>query len=83
MWWIGERILYHTGLRRTELTETRVEDIDTDERALKLRANKTHQNRTVYYQSELDTLLSRWQNVQRKALATAGSNYLFPTSHSE
>lgn len=77
------RLLYHTGLRRTELTETRLEDIDTDERAIKVRANKTHQNRTVYYQSELDTLLHRWINVNRKSLATAGSDYLFPTTHSE
>ena len=77
------RLLYHTGLRRTELTETRLEDIDTDERAIKVRANKTHQNRTVYYQSELDTLLNRWLKVERKSLATAGSEYLFPTTHSE
>lgn len=77
------RLLYHTGLRRTELTETRLEDIDTDERAIKVRANKTHQNRTVYYQSELDTLLKRWLKVERKSLATAGSEYLFPTTHSE
>lgn len=77
------RLLYHTGLRRTELTETRLEDIDTKERAIKVRANKTHQNRTVYYQSELDTLLKRWLKVERKSLATAGSGYLFPTTHSE
>jgi integrase/recombinase XerD len=77
------RLLYQTGLRRTELTEIRLQDLDTDARAIKLRASKTHQNRTVYYQSSLDTLLNRWLNVERKALATAGSEYLFPTSHSE
>lgn len=77
------RLLYHTGLRRTELAETRLEDIDTDERAIKVRATKTHLNRTVYYQPPLDTLITRWLNVERKALATAGSEYLFPTSHSE
>jgi len=60
-----------------------LQDLDTDARAIKVRATKTHQNRTVYYQPTLDTTLKRWLNVDRKALATAGSEYLFPTSHSE
>ncbi|SDY41247.1 tyrosine-type recombinase/integrase [Halopenitus persicus] len=77
------RLLYQTGLRRAELAETRVEDIDTDSRTINVRATKTHLNRTVRYQPNLDTLLSRWLNVNRPALATAGSEYLFPTSHSE
>ena len=73
------RLLYQTGLRRGELAETRIEDIDTDERAINVHATKTHLNRTVYYQPSLDTLIHRWLNVERKALATAGSEYLFPT----
>jgi integrase/recombinase XerD len=77
------RLLYHTGLRRTELTETRIEDLNTDEREIKVRATKTHQNRSVYYQPPLDPLINRWLNVERKALSTAGSEYLFPTTHSE
>jgi integrase/recombinase XerD len=77
------RLLYQTGLRRGEMAETRLEDIDTDERAINVHAKKTHLNRTVYYQPSLDTLLSRWINVERKALATAGSEYLFPTYKTE
>ncbi|WP_436935931.1 tyrosine-type recombinase/integrase [Halovenus marina] len=77
------RLLYQTGLRREELAETRVKDVDTDKRTIKVRATKTHLNRTVRYQSSLDTLMSRWIRVERSALATAGSEYLFPTSHSE
>lgn len=77
------QLLYQTGLRRAELAETRVEDVDTDNRTINVRATKTHLNRTVRYQPNLDTLLTRWINVNRDALATAGSPYLFPTSHSK
>lgn len=77
------RILYHTGLRRGELAETRIDDIDTDKRVIKVRANKSHRNRKVYYQPEIDTLVNRWLKVERKSLVTAGSDYLFPTVQSE
>lgn len=77
------QLLYQTGLRRAELAETRIEDVDIDNRTINVRATKTHLNRTVRYHPNLDTLLARWINVNRDALATAGSPYLFPTSHSE
>lgn len=77
------RLLYQTGLRRAELTKTRLKDIDTDRRIINVRATKSHLNRQVWYQANLDTLMSRWVNVNRPALATAGSDYLFPTTHSE
>lgn len=77
------RLLYQTGLRRGELADIRLEDIDTDEREIDIHAEKTHLNRTVYYKPNLDTLLNRWINVDRKALVTAGSEYLFPTFKTE
>ena len=77
------RLLYQTGLRCGEMADTRRKDVDTDERAIKVHATKTHLNRTVYYQPSLDTLMSRWINVERKALSTAGSEYLFPTYKTE
>ncbi|UPV73731.1 tyrosine-type recombinase/integrase [Halorussus limi] len=77
------RLLYHTGLRRGELVNIQLDDLDTERRTIDVHAEKTHQNRTVRYQSSLDTAMTRWLNVERKALATAGSDYLFPTSHSE
>lgn len=77
------QLLYQTGLRRGELAETRVNDLDIDNRTINVRATKTHLNRTVRYQPSLDALLSRWLNVNRPALSTAGSDYLFPTTHSE
>lgn len=77
------RLLYQTGLRRAELAKTPLKDIDTDERIINVRATKSHLNRPVRYQANLDTIMSRWVNVNRPALATAGSDYLFPTTHSE
>ena len=77
------RLLYQTGLRRGEMAETRLTDVDTDGRSINVHATKTHLNRTVYYQPSLETLMSRWINVKRKALATAGSEYLFPTYKTE
>jgi len=77
------RLLYQTGLRRAELANTRLDDIDTDERTINVRGTKTHNNRIVGYQASLDTLLARWINVNRKSLSTAGSPYLFPTTHTE
>lgn len=71
------RILYQTGLRRKELAQTRIDDVDTEERAINVRATKTHLNRTVWYQPSLDGMMNRWLNVERKSYATADSPYLF------
>lgn len=77
------QLLYQTGLRRGELAQTRLKDVDTDERSIKVRSSKTHLNRTVYYQPSIDSLLNRWLNVERKSLVTAGSEFLFPTFKTE
>lgn len=77
------RLLYQTGMRRGELASTRLEDVNTDAREISVHAEKTHENRTVYYSESLDAQLARWINVERKALATADSEYLFPTVKSD
>lgn len=77
------RMLYQTGLRRGELANTRIDDIDTEERTIKVRATKTHLNRTVRYQASLDALINRWLNVNRLALSKPDSDYLFPTTHAD
>ncbi|PSQ56468.1 site-specific recombinase xerd [Halobacteriales archaeon SW_8_68_21] len=77
------RLLYQTGMRRGELSETRLTDVYSDERKIKVYASKTDDERNVYYQPSLDTLMNRWINVERKALSTAGSEYLFPTYKTE
>ena len=77
------RMLYQTGLRRGEIVDVRLSDIDRDKREISIHAEKTHLNRKVYYQASLDVYLNRWINVERKSLATAGSEYLFPTYKTE
>ena len=77
------RLLYQTGLRRGELVNTRVVDVDTAERTISVRATKSHLNRTVRYQPSLDAIMNRWLDVNRPALSKPDSDYLFPTTHSD
>jgi integrase/recombinase XerD len=77
------RLLYQTGLRRGELADIQLGDIDREGREIRIHAEKTHLNRRVYYQPTLTTHIDRWIDVERKALATAGSKYLFPTYKTE
>ena len=44
------RMLYQTGLRRGELADIQLSDIDRDQREISIHAEKTHLNRRVYYQ---------------------------------
>lgn len=77
------KLLYMTGLRRQEMVQTDIEDIDRDARTINVRATKTHENRTVGYQPELDSEMNRWLNVERKALAHSDSDALFPTNRTD
>jgi integrase/recombinase XerD len=54
------RLLWQTGVRERELTNIRIEDIDRDSRSIRIRGEKTHENRVVGYWSNTDLLLSRW-----------------------
>jgi integrase/recombinase XerD len=77
-------MLYQTGMRRGELARVRLKDIDRDERRIQVRNQKGQSNRTVWYQSSLDTNLSIWLGSERDAVLTASeSEYLFPSKMSE
>ncbi|ELZ73542.1 site-specific recombinase xerd [Haloferax volcanii DSM 14919] len=78
------KLAFQTGLRRGELTTIKLRDVNREERSIKIHADKTHNNRTVYYQPSLDTSLSLWIDVERNAVLTADSSpYLFPTQKRE
>jgi integrase/recombinase XerD len=78
------RLAYQTMLRRGELVQIRLTDIDRDERSIKIRADKTHLNRTVFYQPSLDFLLDQWIDIYRPAEAMSeDSPHLVPTNRSE
>jgi integrase/recombinase XerD len=77
------RLMFQTGMRVSEVINVRLEDIDRDERSIRIRG-KGAKNRIVAYQPSLDVLLERWVNVHREAeFHAADSAYLFPTRNSE
>jgi len=74
------KILYQTGIRRSELVRIKLEDIDFDERRIDVDDVKTEDAREVWYQPSLDSLLSMWIEADRPAVFYADeSDYLFPT----
>lgn len=78
------RLLFQTGVRRGELAEIRLDDIDREERRIRIRSEKSHANRSVWYHPSLDQLMTLWIDVERNAVLTADeSPYLFPTKESE
>lgn len=77
------RLLFQTGLRVSELCQTRLQDVDREERSIHVRG-KGRKNRTVYYQPAIDLLMDVWLGEGREAVFYAEeSEYLFPTSHSK
>lgn len=77
------RLLFQTGLRVSEICETRLSDVDIEEQSINVRG-KGRKNRTVYFQDNAKFLLDIWVNERRPATFHAeDSPYLFPTSHSE
>jgi len=74
------KILYQTGIRRSELVRIKLEDIDFEERRIDVDDVKTEDSREVWYQPILDSLLSMWIEADRPAVFYADeSDYLFPT----
>lgn len=82
---LAVKLMFQTGVRRGELVTIRLDDIDRDERSINIRAEKTHENRTVYYQPSLDMLLQQWiDGGYRDSYSPAReSPYLFVTHQSE
>jgi len=78
------RLLYATGLRRGELCNLRVKDINRDEQTIKVWTEKSGDARTVPYPKSLRAPLSNWIDVQRGTVYGASeSEYLFPTRQSD
>lgn len=77
------RLLAQTGIRRGELCNLRVKDVDNDKRSIKVRGEKTSTNRTVYYQDNLANDMHTWLTVRRDTYVGSGdSDWLFPTNNS-
>lgn len=78
------KMLYATGLRRGELCNLRVKDVNRDERTITVWTEKAGDSRTVPYPKSLRAPLSNWIDVQRGTVYGASeSEYLFPTRQSD
>lgn len=78
------RLLYQTGMRRSELVRVKLDHIDRDKREIDVYGKKTEDPRTVWYQPSLDTLLNLWIEGDRNAVFHSDdSPYLFPTRRGE
>lgn len=70
------QLLFQTGIRRQEIVDIELDDIDQDERKIRIRG-KGEKNRTVYYTSRLNILLDEWIDYRRGISPYADeSNYL-------
>lgn len=75
------RLLFTTGMRRTEIAELRLDGIDRGERIIDVPVVKSDTGRRVTYPASVDTLLTDWlDRGGRDAVPTSrDSQYLFPT----
>ena len=78
------RLLWQTGLRQGELVNIKLSDIDREERSIKIRAEKTYSNRTVYYHSNINFLMDQWIDGGYRDAHTSASDsqYLLLTRNS-
>jgi len=78
------RLLWQTGLRRSEVVDIRLSDLDWDEQSIQIRSAKTNSNRIVFWQDNLNLLLKQWVQTYREQLKpSVDSPYLFITSRSD
>lgn len=79
------RLLWQTGLRRSEAAIIRLDNIDREEQSIEIWSPKTDSWRKVYYQSSFDILLATWIDRGRRLSFSEAeeSDYLFPTDRAE
>lgn len=80
-WETMVRLSFHTGVRRQELCDIRLPDINWDARSIDIRG-KGSKNRTVYFGPELTGILNEYiDNYRAASPQAADSNYLFVSNH--
>ncbi len=73
-------LMFATGLRRNELVNIQLEDVNISENSLLVRVGKGNKQRVVYYNDTTKALLSEWIASHRKLYSYAEeSEYLFVT----
>lgn len=76
------RLFWQTGIRRQELRDLKIENVDRDNRIIKVWSDKTEDGRKVTYNPNLDSLFDIWL-TQRRSYKHSSSPYLFITDRSE
>lgn len=76
------RLFWQTGIRRQELRDLKIENIDRQNRIIKVWSDKTEDDRKVTYKPNLDSLFDLWL-TQRRSYKHANSPYVFITRRSE
>ncbi|WP_255167123.1 tyrosine-type recombinase/integrase [Natrononativus amylolyticus] len=82
------RLLWATGVRVSEASDIRIDDIDLEERQIEVRTSKQqrgeNKSRTVYYRYDLARVLREWLKGGRrnKYLYAGESDYLLLTKQS-
>jgi integrase/recombinase XerD len=76
------RLSYQTGLRQSETVAIELDDIDRDERRIRINSQKTHENRDVFYHESLDFLMDQYIDggYRSSSMYAKESPYLFVSS---
>lgn len=79
------KILWFTGMRSSEIVRIRLEDVDQDDRRIRIYSPKTDDYRDVWYPSRLDLPLKQWIDRGRDSLSPYAdeSDHLFLTHQSQ
>lgn len=84
------RLFWQTALRSGEMARVRIDNIDWDERDIRVRSAKLNQNdhpdlyyRHVFWEPHLDYLMYRWRDKREEAVSGGDSPYLFVGSTGE
>ena len=79
------RLMFQTGVRQGELRSMKIENMDEENRSIRIYAEKTDDYRTVYYQKSLDGLMNEWLHggARMSYFKAVESPYLFVTAKSK
>jgi len=74
------RLLAQTGVRRGELVNIKIQDINREKRTIRIDSEKRSGYRTVTYDTSLKTPLQIWIDTKRKHGYGDSGNWLFPSN---
>ena len=70
-------LLAKTGIRRKELINIDIDDIDSEEQSIRLKPHPKRSNLTVFFDDECARILRRWLSARKNYNVALGCNALF------